>query len=75
MKVYIIEYDNCEMYEDHQKWIGEVFRDKETAEKFLLTNGFIENTEYYDTEYVKETIINNVPVSATGANILKRDLM
>lgn len=74
MRVYVIEYDNCEVYEDHQSWLGEVFVTRKLAEDYLDLKGFVKDVEDPEEKYIKETYIDKVPISAIAANIIEKDV-
>ena len=46
MKVYLVEKDNCESYEDFYKWIAGAYTTYRGATQSLLDEGF---EVYYDT--------------------------
>lgn len=73
-EVYIIEYDNCELYGDHQSWLGEVFDTEELAKRFLESKGFIKDIECHDCEYLKKVTSYGVVTGHTGARIIKRKI-
>ena len=44
-KVYLVECDNGESYEDYRRWTEAVFKHKEDAEDYLRTRGWSEPSE------------------------------
>lgn len=63
-KVYLVEYDNCEPYEDNYHAIEHVFKTREDAEKYLdreyerrptrrwSVNGFVDDVEWVYPKFV-----------------------
>lgn len=42
-KIYIVDYDNGEPYEDNMHYVDNIFYSREAAEKYLENNGLIKN--------------------------------
>lgn len=46
MKVFLVEKDNCESYEDNRKWISKAFKTYRGASQWLIDQSF---EVYYET--------------------------
>lgn len=55
MKVYVVNVNNCESYEDYKEWNAGVFASKEDATQSMTDHGYDqENTKHWDEDSFEE---------------------
>lgn len=77
MKVYLIEKDNCESYEDFYKWISSAHSSYRGASQSLIDEGFEAYIELYAGKYDVRFYwqeSNQYMAESRGAKIIEMEL-
>ncbi|PKR83509.1 hypothetical protein [Heyndrickxia camelliae] len=78
MKVYLVDVDNGESYEDHRHWIEKVFTSYRGASQYLINEGY---EVYYHYDYSNEIDVDfywqendAYMANCSYASIIEKDL-
>jgi len=71
VKVYLVEMDNGEMYEDYQAWIKAAFTTHRKASQWLINSGYVP----YATHDIAGNIIVEFYKDLKNARILEIELV